>query len=49
MVLMLIRAMGTKPNVHAVVSSQTARVARSSPPPAGSAFTHGLTPRGPPR
>ena len=49
MILMLIRPMGTEPNFHALVSAQTAQLARSPPPPAGSAFTHGLTPRGPPR
>jgi hypothetical protein len=38
MVVMLIRSMGTEANFHALVSSQTAHVARSPPPPAGERF-----------
>jgi len=44
MIVMRIRA-----NFHALMSSRTAHLARSPPPAAGSPFTHGLTPRGPPR
>lgn len=49
MVLVLIGPMSTEANFHALVSSKTPHVARSPPLPAGSAFTHGLTPRGPRR
>jgi len=44
MLVMLIGPIGTEANLHALVSSKTPHVARSPPPPAGSAFTHGLTP-----
>ena len=49
MIVMRIRTMGTEANFHALMSSRTAHLARSPPPAAGSPFTHGLTPRGPPR
>ena len=40
----LIGPMGTEANLHALMSAKTPHGARRSPHPAGSAFTHELTP-----